>query len=204
MRGALRILGGASLVAVIWFLVAGHDFLAISEPVSANVLVVEGWVWHSAAMQEAVDEFQRGAYDVVITVGVISEGEASGRTQENDAASAAERLKELGLGGHAVAEVAVPHTDRHRTYASALAVKRWLTDSKINTRGINVFTLGTHARKSRVLFRRALGGDIPIGVIAGTVHDYNPERWWLSVQGTNAVLRKTAGFLYAVTWPLPA
>jgi hypothetical protein len=87
--------------------------------------------------------------------------------------------------------------------SSALAVKKWLADSKVETLGINVFTLGAHARKSLVLFKRALGGSVPVGVISGTEDGYDTERWWLSMRGIYTVLRKTVGYLYAEWWPLP-
>ena len=54
-----------------------------------------------------------------------------------------------------------------------------------------------------MLFKRAFGESVPIGVIAGTEDGYNPERWWLSVRGIYTVLRKTIGYLYAEWWPLP-
>ena len=203
MRGALKGWGIAILAVMVLFVLAIHDFLAINDPVRANVLVVEGWVWESAAMQEAAEEFNHGKYDVVVTVGVLSGKQERGMMQENSAVHAAERLRKLGVDDHAIQVLTVPNIDRHRTYASALAVKHWLKDSKIDAVGVNVFTLGAHARKSLVLFRRAFGESIPIGVIAGTEDGYDPERWWLSVRGIYTVLRKTLGYLYAEWWPLP-
>lgn len=190
------------LAAVVVFVSTVHDFLAINDPVQANVLVVEGWVWNSAAMQEAAEEFNRGKYDVVVTVGVLSGEPGSQPMEDNAAAHAADQLRKLGVNGQSIQVLAVPNIDRHRTYASALAVKHWLAGSKVNVVGINVVTLGAHARKSLVLFKRAFGERIPIGVIAGTEDSYDPERWWLSVKGIYTVLRKTIGYLYAEWWPL--
>jgi len=203
MRGALTGWIVAVLAAAVLFASAVHDFLAINDPVQANVLVVEGWVWESAAMEEAAEEFNRGRYDVVVTVGVLPTGQGGGPLQENSAAHAAERLREFGVNDHAIQVLTVPNIDRHRTYTSALAVRHWLADSKINVAGINVFTLGAHARKSLVLFKRAFGQSVHVGVIAGTEDSYDPERWWLSVRGIYTVLRKTIGYLYAEWWPLP-
>lgn len=203
MRGALKKWGIAVLVPLVWFVLAVDDFLAITAPVDANVLVVEGWIWESAAMKEAAEEFNRGRYDVVVTVGILPrwrEGEPLG---EDAAARAADQLRKLGVNSQSIQVLAVPNIDRHRTYASALAVKHWLTGSKIDPVGINVFTLGAHARKSLVLFKRAFGDNTPVGVIAGIEDSYDPKRWWLSVKGIYTVLRKTIGYLYAKWWPLP-
>lgn len=203
MRGVFKGVGVVVLAAVVLFVLSIHNFLAINDPVQANVLVVEGWTWESAAMQEAAEEFNRGKYDVVITVGVLSSGPGSGSMQENDAAHAAEELRKLGVADRVIQVLAVSNIDRHRTYASALAAKHWLASSTIDVVGINVVTLGAHARKSVVLFKRALGGRVPVGVISGTDDGYDPERWWLSVRGIYIVLRKTVGYLYAEWWPLP-
>lgn len=191
------------LTAVVVFVSFVHDFLAISAPVRANVLVVEGWIWESAAMEEVVEEFNRGNYDVVLTVAVLPTWQEKEPWQENSAAHAAEQLRKFGMHDCFIHVLTVPNIDRHRTYSSALAVRRWLADSTLTVVGINVFTLGAHARKSLVLFRRAFGEKIPVGVIGGTEDSYDPERWWLSVRGIYSVLRKTIGYLYAEWWPLP-
>lgn len=203
MHGALNGWGIAVLVPLAWFVFTVDGFLAITVPVQANVLVVEGWIWESAAMKEAAEEFNRGRYDVVVTVGTLPrwrEGEPLG---EDAAAHAADQLRELGVSGQSIQVLAVPNIDRHRTYASALAVKHWLADAKIHVIGINVFTLGAHARKSLVLFKRAFGQSVSVGVIAGVEDSYEPDRWWLSARGIYTVLRKTIGYLYAEWWPLP-
>lgn len=193
----------AVLAAVVFFASVAHGFLAINAPVQANILVVEGWAWESAAMQEAAQEFHRGGYDLVVSVGIRSSARESGPMQGNSAESAAKRLKEFGLDDRAIEVLGVSNIDRHRTYASALAVKHWLADAKVHVVGINVFTLGAHARKSLVLFKRAFGRGVPIGVISGTEDSYDPQRWWLSMKGIYTVLRKTLGYLYAEWWPLP-
>ena len=203
MRWVLRGGSVAILTTIVLFVSAIHDFLAINDPVQANVLVVEGWAWESSAMKEAAGEFNRGRYDVVITVGVLPRAQESGSMQENFAELAAKELRKLGVDAQAIQVLAVPHVDWHRTYASALAVKHWLAGSKTDIVGINVVTLGAHARKSLVLFKRALGQSVAVGVIAGAENAYDPERWWLSVSGIYTVLRKAIGYLYAEWWPLP-
>ena len=202
MRRTLKGWAVVVLIAGVWFILAVHDFLAISDPVQANVLVVEGWVWESAAMQEVAEELNRGKYDIVVTVSVLTGDEESESMQENDAAHAAEQLRKLGVDDRAIEALAVPNIDRHRTYTSALAVKHWLVDSRIHAIGINVFTLGAHARKSLILFKRAFGEGVPVGVIAGKEDRYDPRRWWLSARGITTVLRKSVGYLYAKWWPL--
>jgi len=194
--GLALLLGGGTVMSGL------HDFLAITRTVDANVLVVEGWIWESPSMAEAADEFGNGRYRWVLTVGGPVDESAEEGTSPTGADLAAAKLKELGLPAGAV--IALPDTtpNPHRTYSSALRVRDWLNRNQAAT-GVNVFTSGTHARKSLVLFRRALGSEHPLGVIAGTDHTFDARRWWLSGRGIHVLARKTAGYLYAVLWPLP-
>lgn len=198
-----KLLGLATLFAVFVFVLKIDDFLAISVPVDGDILVVEGWIWKSSAMKEAMEESKRGHYKWLVTVGGPVWDDARAPDQKSSAELAARRLRELGVDENLIVVLPVPNMTSHRTYASALMVRNWLTRSKTETTGLNVFTIGAHARKSLVLFKRALGPGIHVGVIAGTEDTYNPSRWWLSAKGIYVIIRKTLGYLYAVIWPLP-
>jgi DUF218 domain len=180
-----------------------HDFLSITQRVPAEVLVVEGWGYDSPAFAEAADEFKRGGYRLLLTVGGPAVVGDKNSEQVSYAVLAANRLQALGVEPQSMIALSVPDVARHHTYSSALTVRDWLKRSETSTKGINVFTLGPHARKSLVLFSRALGAAYPVGVIAGTDHDYDPKRWWLSTRGIYVIARKTVGYIYAVIWPLP-
>ena len=200
VRKKIPLLGIAALFGVLVFVLGINDFLAINRRVDGNILVVEGWIWRSAAMREAMDEFNRGRYAWLVTLGAPAEG-ATDRT--SSAELAAGRLRELGVDESRIVMLAVPWVERHQTYTSAVTLRNWLISSKTETTGVNVFTLGAHARKSLVLFRRALGPEMKVGVIAGTEDTYDTQRWWLSARGTYVVARKVLGYLYAVCWPFP-
>ena len=204
MRLKSRWLMGATVaVVVIAFVLTIHDFLAISRPVHGDILVVEGWIWRSSAMKEAAAEFHRGQYRWLVTVGESVEDNGRGSAKRDVADLAAQRLREYGVDDGVIVVLPSPDVPWHRTYASALTLKEWLARSKIETTGVNVFTLGAHARKSLVLFQRALGAGTRVGVIAGTDESYQAHRWWLSPTGIYVIMRKTLGYLYAVWWPLP-
>ena len=203
VRQRLKLLGLAILFASFAFVLRIHDFLAISHPVDGNILVVEGWIRNSPAIREASQEFYRGHYKWLVIVGEPIGGDEGARDQKDSAELAARQLREFGVDENVIIVLAVPNVTLHRTYASALALRNWLKMSKTDTTGINVFTLGAHARKSLVLFRRAFGPGTNVGVIAGTDDTYYAGRWWLSARGIYVIVRKTLGYLYSVLWPLP-
>jgi len=197
------LVGLTALTALLVFAFTIQDFLAVNLPVVGNILVVEGWIWDSSAMREATEEFSRGQYEYLVTVGGPIEGDKGPTNQRNLAELAARRLRELGVAEASIIVLNVPDVTFHRTYASAFTLKNWINDSKIEVTGVNVFTLGAHARKSLVLFKRALGPGTKVGVISGTDTEYDPTHWWLSARGIYVILRKTVGYLYAIVWPLP-
>jgi len=197
------LIGLAALTSSLAFAFTIQDFLAINHPVAGNILVVEGWIWDSSAMREAAEEFGGGQYTYLVTVGGPIEGDKGPTNQMNLAELAAGRLQELGVAETSITVLNVPHVTCHRTYASALTLKNWINDSHIEATGVNVFTLGAHARKSLVLFKRALGPGTKVGVISGTDAEYDPAHWWLSARGIYVILRKTVGYVYAIVWPLP-
>jgi hypothetical protein len=186
------VLAGLSVTTFAYVMLI-HDFLAITKPVRAEALVIEGWIWNRPALQEAVAEFKKGPYQCVICVG----GPATANT-ESDAELAAKRLIELGIDKRMIQILTVSEAVNHRTYRSALAVHDWLRQEKPAITSMNVFTLGVHARKSHVLFQRACGPELKIGIIAGTESGYPVKRWWMSSTGIYLVLRNTVGYLYAL------
>ena len=62
---------------------------------------------------------------------------------------------------------------------------------------INVLTEDVHARRTRLLFRKAFGHEITIGIIAVPDPDYDSRRWWRYSAGVRDVFSETAAYLYA-------
>ena len=201
-RQRSRWLWFAALVAALVFVLTIQDFLAISRPVVGNILVVEAWIWNSSAIKEAADEFARGHYEWLVTIGEPIEEERT-PDRSNTAVLAAKKLQDLGIDKDCIIMLIIPNASQHRTYLSALTLKKWLMESRIHLTGVNVFTLGPHARKSLVLFERALGPEVKVGVIAGTDDSYAANCWWISPRGIYVIVRKLLGYIYAVTWPFP-
>jgi hypothetical protein len=69
-------------------------------------------------------------------------------------------------------------------------------------RGVNIVTLGPHARQSLLAYSRMVGPDIPVGVISVPKDDYDPDRWWAYAAGIKKTTKDFAGWLKEVLFGL--
>jgi len=72
-----------------------------------------------------------------------------------------------------------------------------LAQNNIQPKGINVFSSGPHSRRSWMLFKEAIGEEIPVGIIACENREYDPKRWWKTSSGVRIVLDEAIAYLYA-------
>jgi hypothetical protein len=86
---------------------------------------------------------------------------------------------------------------KDRTYHSALAAKEWLGQEGISTGTIDVATLGPHARRSRLLFEKAFGNDMKVGIITLDDVEYDPAHWWRTSEGVREVVGEAIAYVYA-------
>lgn len=173
-----------------------HSFLAVTDPVSGGDLVVEGWM-PAYAFEQAIAEFKRNPYGkLYVTGGPIEENGGS-----LDLMTYAERgaaiVRSKGIPSDAVQAVPAPHVDRDRTYTSAAALKNWQLEHGVTRRSYHVMTIGTHARRTRLLFEKALGEEAIVGITAIADPSYDPMRWWYTSAGVRTVIGETVAYGYA-------
>jgi len=182
-------------LAICFFLLI-DAFLSVNAPVTANVLVVEGWLPENA-LREAASEIKRNGYDHVVTSG--------GPTREQErrisgfdtyASLASAILQKLQISKDKLIEAPAAESDRNRTFASALSVKAKLDELGITIRGLNVFTEGPHARRSRLVYRKVFGKKTSIGVLSIKSVYYDELHWWRSSVGIEDMLEQGLGWLY--------
>jgi uncharacterized SAM-binding protein YcdF (DUF218 family) len=180
-----------------------YPFLAITHRVNANILVVEGWI-HEYAIRSAVKEFQSNHYQRVFSTGGPVGGTGGYINDFMTSASVgADLLKKCGLPDERLEMVPSRVMDRDRTYGSAIALRNWFRDHNMVVSGIDVVTEDVHARRTRLLFQKALGKNVQVGIIAVANVDYPADRWWHYSQGLKDVVSEFAAYLYArlFFWP---
>lgn len=194
-RGWLLVLGAGLLAMTVTFRQV-QPFLAVTDPVAGEVLVVEGWA-PDYELQEAIAEFQRNHYRKLYVVGGPLEHGAPLSEYHTFAELGAATLLKLGLKPGDVQAVPAPLVRRDRTYESALTLKQWLQQHHAEPAKLNLMSLGAHSRRSWLLFQKVFDRDAQVGIIAVTDRDYNPARWWTSSQGVRVVTDEAIAYLYA-------
>ena len=174
-----------------------YPFLATTHRVTANILVVEGWI-HEYAIRAAVKEFQGNHYLRVFTTGGPVVGSGGYVNDYNTSASVgAELLIKNGLANGSVQIVPSRGMDRDRTYGSAVALRDSFRNQSMPVRSVNVLTEDTHARRTRLLFQEALGKNVTVGIIAVPNPDYDARRWWRYSDGVREVIGESIAYTYA-------
>lgn len=173
-----------------------HPFLAVTSPIKADVLVVEGWL-PDYAIKNALTEFESGSYRKIITTGGPLPTGYYLAEYKNFADLAAATLKALGLEKEKLVAVPAPDVIKDRTYASAMAFRQWLSNSDLKIKSINLYTFDAHARRSWLLFKQVFASKIKVGVIAAQSQEYAPKNWWTSSEGVRQVIAETIAYIYA-------
>lgn len=173
-----------------------HPFLSLNKPIEAKVLVVEGWL-PDYAVAMAMNEFKKSNYSKLITTGgPLEQGEYLSE-YTTFAQLSATTFKKLGLDSNVIVAVPTPEVGKNRTYAAACDVKRWMDTSELSIHSINLVSQGAHCRRSWLLYQRAFGEKIKVGIICSPDKSYDAKKWWMSSKGFRAVTDEIIAYAYA-------
>jgi uncharacterized SAM-binding protein YcdF (DUF218 family) len=173
-----------------------QPFLAVNAPRPNGVLVIEGWA-PDVAMEAAARELRESNQEkIYVTGGPIEQGGPLAEYKTFAELGSAVLIK-LGVSSNAVQAVPAPSVPQDRTYTSAVALRQWWEAHGLGPTNVNLITVGAHARRSRLMFEKALGEKVTVGVWALPVNDYDPEHWWRSSQGFRVVMGEALAYGYA-------
>jgi hypothetical protein len=174
-----------------------YPFLATNNPPSGGVMVVEGWA-SDFALDYVVAEFRRNHYDTIYVTGGPLEVGSFLSEYRTYAERGAATLVKMGLGTNDVQAVPAPFARQDRTYTAAAALRNWWREHGKAPRTVNLMSDGPHARRSRLLYRKALGKGVYVGVTALQDRNYDPKHWWRSSAGFRNVVDESVAYLYAI------
>lgn len=181
------------IVPVFLWCFCAEAFLTRTTPKPAEALILEGWIG-SEGIRAAKEEFERGGYRYLVTAGNLTESRWGGQ-RWNYAIEAQGLLIRLGVPSDRVVAAPAPEVHAQRTFSSALAVRQVLDQRGLRFSTANVFTLGVHARRSRLVFAKVLP-DTQVGAISWRPSAYSPEPWWHSSERAEDLIKETVGYLF--------
>lgn len=196
LAGWAALAAAAGAVAVLLAL-ALPRFLAVDEPVGRGTLVVEGWLPRKA-LELAAETARRGGYESIVVTGGPIRDVPWGGGFPTYAERAGAYVRSLDVGGREIFVVPAPDTDRDRTFEAARAVRRWLDSSGRRVDAVDVFSYGPHARRSRDLYRLALGSGVAVGCRAAAPVDYELASWWRRSDGARDIIGEAVGYAWMV------
>jgi uncharacterized SAM-binding protein YcdF (DUF218 family) len=180
-----------------FLLLSVQPFLAETHRVNTDTLVVEGWI-HEYAIRGAVKEFKNGSYRRVFSTGGPAVGNGGYVNDYQTSASVgATLLRKFGVPSETVQMVPSHVIDRDRTYSSAVALREWFREHNMAVHSLNIVTENAHARRTRLLFEKALEKNVRVGIIAVPNPDYDSGRWWWYSEGVRDVGSEALAYLYA-------
>jgi len=177
------------------FLFGIFPFLAVTDPVRGGILVVEGW-GSEDAMRTVFDEFRAHHYDRLYVTGGPIEKVSPLASYKTVAELGEATLEGMGLDPSEVQAVPAPSVNQDRTYASAVALRRWLKDHGIAVDKVNVVSMGAHSRRTRFLFQKAFGDSARVGIIASYDSEIDTRYWWSTSQGFRGVTAEIIAYAY--------
>ena len=187
---------------------SAYRLLAVNEPArgldgsGARTLIVEGWL-DPPQLATVVAAFRRGRYERVLTTGGPIDPWIDAGGWGHFALRAAHHLRSQGLVEVPVIALPTPAAQRNRTYLSATVVRDWALRSKVELGAVDVHSVGPHARRTRALYRLALGGDVEVGVLAAPPGNVDDARWWASSESAKSVLAEALAMAWTTCcfWP---
>jgi len=179
-----------------------HPFLAVNEPVQGEILVVEGWL-PDYAIEKVMVIFKSGGYSRIVTTGGPLTYGSYLVGYKTCPEVAAGTLKKLGFDEDLISVVPAPNVRKDNTYAAGLSLKKWLANSRNHITSLNICSFGPHARRTRLLFKKALGDGVDVGIIALKSQEYDPDVWWKTSKGVRTVIDEAIAYIYArfFFWP---
>jgi hypothetical protein len=183
----------APAIAWAWW---GESYLAHTGRVPADTLVVESWIQEDG-LHAAAAEYRSGGYRTLVITGGFSGSKGTLR-RRSYAAIAERELVNAGIAEEAIITAPMPDVETQRTHTMAVAVRLALQLQGISPSAINVFTEGTHARRSRLVYAKVFGPEVSVGAIAWAPWERTAPvpGWWTSSERALDLIKETLGYPY--------
>jgi hypothetical protein len=173
-----------------------YCFLSPSEPIKADILVVEGWL-PELSLKIASELIKANRYHVIIvTGGPLDQG--SFLSEYKTYAEVGRAILDKITFRENIVAVSAPLTIKDRTYASAIALKKYFYENSVDLKRVDLVSLDVHGRRSWFLFKKALGENYSVGIISICSTNCKSFRWWAYSQEFKKVIGETIAYIYTI------
>lgn len=173
-----------------------YPYLAPTHPVGGEILVVEGWL-PDYTLEKVKGRFQQGKYELLITTGgnlMVGHHLSKYKTWSEVAAAT---LREQGFPLEKIILAPTNNTPRKdRTYSTALAVKKRISEMGLDPSSMDLISLGAHSRRTWLMFKKVFPST-NVGIITLKPKDYDINRWWQSSAGVRDIISEALAYFYA-------
>lgn len=183
-----------SLTSLFIFANSIHPFLAVCKPINSKVFIIEGWL-PDYCLEQFINNYNFDDIDKIFVTGGPLEQGSYLKEYNSFAAVGAQTLKRLGITDSLIIEVPAPYVQKDRTFTSALALKKFISNSS-TIDSATIITLGVHSRRSQLLFQKAFSDSAKIGVVSIRNRDYDPKYWYVSSMGLKTVIVEIISYIY--------
>jgi hypothetical protein len=102
------------------------------------------------------------------------------------------RLLSMGIASSQIISIPCDRVRINRTLTSALAFRDWLKTTNIDVKGINIMSMGTHARRTWMTYNKILDEKYKIGIISLPDYGFGQSR----IRKKLKMLRETVAIIY--------
>jgi len=131
-------------------------------------------------------------YNSVYDIGVLDGKRRLENNFNSHAELARNALLSLGIDSSLILAIPGKRVRINRTLSSALAFSDWLKTTKIEVKGINIVTSGTHAKRTLMTYNKILNKKYEIGIISLPDYKEHSSRKYKVFK----TLRETIGLVY--------
>jgi hypothetical protein len=170
-------------------------FLTVNKPVKAQTMIIEGWL-PDYALEHAIEIYKRDRYKHLIVTGIPLHQWKSIANYESMAEVTTHNIQKLGFHD-TIFQASIPHNVlRDRTYSTALVSKMIFEEHPDWEKAFNIYSLGVHSRRSRLMFKKAFGEEYRIGIFAEKDISYDAKHWWRSSRGFRSVSSEIFSYIF--------
>jgi len=103
-------------------------------------------------------------------------------------------LQEMGIAPSRLKSITRSTSSGSRTWGNARCVAEWLNESPDTIKSLNVYSQAAHSRRSFEMYRKAIGNQTELGVIALPNKHYG-SRWWKTSKGRKLMIEQIIKYL---------